>query len=219
MEGFHPLKHALRFGAEVLVACTADRHGLMLEASAQALDVSDWIGTQVLEVEAPLFARLALKSPPEHVISVARRPPRAVRWAAQKGPLVVLEAPSHLGNIGAVIRVAAAAEAAGVVTLGGPDPWHPACLRGAAGLHFALPVERMTLEELPNWPIMALDPAGGDVGALSRDLHQTILAFGSESHGISKHLKSRARGLFAIPMRPGVSSLNLATAVAITLYR
>ena len=45
-----------------------------------------------------------------------------------------------MGNMGACVRVAAAADAAGVLTTGGNDPWHPDALRGAAGLHFALPV-------------------------------------------------------------------------------
>ena len=45
-----------------------------------------------------------------------------------------------------------------------------------------------------------------------------ILAFGSERHGLSEQLKQDADALVRIPMRAGVSSLNLATAVAATLY-
>ena len=45
-----------------------------------------------------------------------------------------------MGNMGACVRVAAAADAAGVLTTGDNDPWHPDALRGAAGLHYALPV-------------------------------------------------------------------------------
>ncbi len=60
---------------------------------------------------------------------------------------MLLEDPRHFGNLGAVIRVAAAAEAAGVLTTGRQDPWDPVAVRGSAGLHFALPVAR--LEHLP----------------------------------------------------------------------
>ena len=45
-----------------------------------------------------------------------------------------------------------------------------------------------------------------------------VLAFGSERSGLDAALLARADAPLAIPMRPGVSSLNLATAVAITLY-
>ena len=46
----------------------------------------------------------------------------------------------------------------------------------------------------------------------------TILAFGSERHGLSDAAQADADALVRIPMRAGVSSLNLATAVAATLY-
>ena len=47
---------------------------------------------------------------------------------------------------------------------------------------------------------------------------RAILAFGSERRGLSPALRARAARRIAIPMRQGVSSLNLATAVAVVLY-
>ena len=45
-----------------------------------------------------------------------------------------------------------------------------------------------------------------------------MLAFGSEREGLSADLLARAERLLTVPMRPGVSSLNLATAAAVVLY-
>ncbi len=45
-----------------------------------------------------------------------------------------------------------------------------------------------------------------------------MLAFGTERHGISGELLERADARVAIPMREGVSSLNLATSVAVVLF-
>jgi TrmH family RNA methyltransferase len=45
-----------------------------------------------------------------------------------------------------------------------------------------------------------------------------VLAFGAERDGLSDELLARAQRRVALPMSPGVSSLNLATAVAATLY-
>ena len=45
-----------------------------------------------------------------------------------------------------------------------------------------------------------------------------VLAFGTERHGASPALLARAERRLSIPMTPGVSSLNLATSVAVTLY-
>ncbi len=76
---------------------------------------------------------------------------------------MLLEDPRDLGNMGACVRVAAAADAAGVLSTGSHDPWHPDALRGAAGLHFALPVARLAehaaLEHRVG-PLLALDPEG-----------------------------------------------------------
>ena len=74
--------------------------------------------------------------------------------------MILFEEPRHLGNLGACVRVAAAAGAAGVITTGISDPWHPDALRGSAGLHFALPVARSRVIRTGDRPLVALDPAG-----------------------------------------------------------
>jgi TrmH family RNA methyltransferase len=115
------------------------------------------------------------------------------------------------------VRVAAAADASGVLTTGGNDPWHPDALRGAAGLHFALPVARV--EPLPesDRPLVAIDPEGEDLRPEALP-DRAVLAFGSERYGLSDGLLARADLRARIPMRAGVSSLNLATAVAAVLF-
>jgi RNA methyltransferase, TrmH family len=208
LEGFHALKHAVRFGAEVLAVVSADPEGFAALAARLAPDVD--FGAVERVAPALLGAR------PHHtqVLAVARRPAFDAA-AIGPGPAVLLEDPRQLGNVGAVVRVAAAARAAGVLTTGERDPWEPAALRGSAGLHFALPVGRGGPGDLPGRPLVALDPAGAPLGALPRD---ALLAFGTERHGLSEELRARADARVAIPMRAGVSSLNLATAVAVVLY-
>jgi TrmH family RNA methyltransferase len=77
----------------------------------------------------------------------------------------------------------------------------------------------MRLDELlsVSREIVAFDPDGEPAGHLRLGAG-AILAFGSERGGLSPELLRRARHRVAIPMRPGVSSLNLATAVAVVLY-
>jgi tRNA G18 (ribose-2'-O)-methylase SpoU len=130
---------------------------------------------------------------------------------------VVLDNPRNLGNTGAVIRLAAGFGATGVVTTGTLDPWHPTVVRGGAGLHFATAVERLTVAELPPGPLFALDPEGEDIRGLKLP-DDAVLAFGSERSGLSAELRARTDHLVSLPMRPQVSSYNLATSVAMTLY-
>lgn len=220
LEGFHALKHALRFGATIDVAVTVDALELHRLAKSLAPDVEGPL-TRAETVSAEVFRSLAPVPPSTGVIAIAQRPsvtPRDVLETHVDAPVIFLEEPHDLGNVGAVVRVAAAAGAAGVITTGRHDPWHPTAVRGAAGLHFALPVIR--LEELPARPgreLVAVDPAGVAIG--SGDMRGgPILAFGAERRGLSPALLSRAQRRLGIPMRRGVSSINLAASVAVVLY-
>lgn len=212
LEGFHAIKHALRFGAEILGAWTADPDALEDLRRRLAADVQ-------IPVEVVDMAALKAVVPRGQVVAVARRPtqPDPDTVLAGPGHVVLLEDPRHLGNLGAVIRVAAAAGAAAVATVGRQNPWHPDALRASAGLHFAVPVYHLRAVRTRGRPVVALDPEGETLrpAALPR---RAVLAFGAERDGLSDELLSRAQLRVALPMTSGVSSLNLATAVAATLY-
>lgn len=222
LDGFHALKHALRFGAQVPVAVTTDRRAALALADELAGDVRDTLDALLTEVPQETYALLVPRPHPTGVAALAVRPSReanlrALAHTPRTAPIVVLDNPRNLGNAGAVIRLAAGFGATGVVTTGTLDPWHPTVVRGGAGLHFATAVERLEVEELPAGPLFALDPEGDDIrGTKLPD--DAVLAFGSERSGLSAELRARADHLLALPMRPQVSSYNLATSVAMTLY-
>ncbi|MFJ2233291.1 TrmH family RNA methyltransferase [Streptomyces sp. NPDC087859] len=222
LDGFHALKHAVRFGADVTVAVTTDREATLALADELAPDVRRALDALLTEVPEPVYASLVPRPHPTAVAALAVRPSRAANLerlarTARTAPVVVLDQPRNLGNAGAVIRLAAGFGATGVVTTGTLDPWHPTVVRAGAGLHFATAVERVTVEELPPGPLFALDPEGDDIrGTKLPD--DAVLAFGSERSGLSGDLRARADHLLSLPMRPQVSSYNLATSVAMTLY-
>ena len=103
-----------------------------------------------------------------------------------------------------------------MLTIGSADPWDPAALRGSAGLHFALPVARIEALKFSR-PLIGLDPAGDPLEPRCVPT-DAALAFGSERTGLSDGLLARCQARLALPMRPGVSSLNLATSVAAVLF-
>jgi TrmH family RNA methyltransferase len=215
LEGFHAIKHAIRFGGELLGVWTADVAELERLRARMAPDVA----LEATEVDA---LELAAVVPRAQVVAVARRPsqpdPDSLLADPGPAPVVLLEDPRHLGNLGACVRVAAAAAAAGVLVTGRLDPWHPDALRGSAGLHFALPVHGIRAPRTGDRPLVALDPVGEPLSAATLP-RRAVLAFGTERDGLSPELLARADTRLALPMAPGVSSLNLATAVAAALYR
>ena len=220
LDGFHAVKHALRFGAQVDPLLTADRAGALALADTLAPDLAAVLAGLLVEVEPGALAALPGGDHPTGVAGLARRPPPPEPAAiVRSAPLVLLDGPRHLGNVGAAIRVAAGLGAAAVLTTGTADPWHPAAVRGAAGLQFALPVLRVDapgLAGLPG-PLLALDAVGEDIRGVTVP-DNAALVFGSERRGVSADLRRRADALLALPMRPGVSSYNLATSVAMALY-
>ncbi len=220
LEGFHALKHALRFDAHLLEVVASEDASLERLADALAPD----LGTRLLELARPVepgvFAQLAPLPPATGVIALAERRtvnPAKVLADPRQAPVVLLEDPRDLGNMGACVRVAAAADVAGVLTTGSHDPWHPDALRGAAGLHYALPVARLT--EIPRLdrPLLAVEPEGEPFDPAQLPA-RAVLAFGTERYGLSDELAERADAKISIPMRAGVSSLNLATSVAAVLF-
>ncbi len=226
LEGFHPLKHALRFDADVLEVLSPAPDEVLRLAEELAPDVRGAIERAAERIPRDLYRQLVPRPPGTDVLALARRPPTSaddVLSAAGPGPVVALEEPSHLGNLGAAVRVAAAAGASGVVTTGEHDPWHASALRGSAGLHFALAVARA---EGPG-PVGRLAPEGRSLVAVDpggvpfpgrRPPPRALLAFGTERRGLRPGTLDRADLQVRIPMRAGVSSLNLATSVAALLY-
>ena len=226
LEGFHAIKHAMRFGVVPSLVVSPDPVAIDALATELAPDIRDKLHHLVTEISRHDLVRLAPHAPSSPIIAIGprhRADLAAMLLANDQQHIVMLEDPRHTGNVGAVIRVAAAAGAAGVATIGDLDPWSSPVLRGAAGLHYAIKVASIAnvqeVRALPvhHRPLVALDPQGIDLqrGAIPRD---AVLVFGTERHGLSEELRDAADMAVRLPMRAGVSSLNLATAVSATLF-
>lgn len=222
LDGFHALKHALRFGAEPQIAISSEKDTVLALADELAGDVSERLRDLVLEVPHDDLRQLVPRVHPTRIAALANRPSRDANLESlgrlpRTSPVIVLDNPRNLGNVGAVVRLAAGFGATGVVTTGDMDPWHPNAVRAGAGLHYATAVERLPLDELPPGPLYVLDPEGEDIRSLPIP-DDALIAFGSERHGVSPELRGQATRLLALPMRPQVSSYNLATSVAMALF-
>ncbi|KNB49162.1 TrmH family RNA methyltransferase [Streptomyces caatingaensis] len=222
LDGFHALKHALRFGAEVGPVLTCDRDGVLALAGRLAPDVAPALSALMVEVDRAVLRSLVPRGHTTEVAGLAVRPSRRANLAAlrareRRAPVVVLDNPRNLGNVGAVVRLAAGFGVTGVVTTGDLDPWHQNAVRAGAGLHFATAVERVSYEDVPGGPLFALDADGEDIRSVALP-DDAVLVFGSERYGVSGELRGRADRVVSLPMRVGVSSYNLATSVGMVLF-
>ncbi|WP_037916257.1 TrmH family RNA methyltransferase [Actinacidiphila yeochonensis] len=222
LDGFHALKHALRFGADVRLAVAADRVAALRLAEELAPDLMGRLGAELAEVGAAGLRQLVPRPHPTGVAALATPPDRAAHLDVlvrqpRQAPVVVLDSPRNLGNVGAVVRLVAGFGATGLVTTGDLDPWHPNAVRSGAGLHWATAVARVESGELPPGPLLVLDPEGEDLRRTELP-DDALLVFGSERHGVDPDLRAKADALVSLPMRERVSSYNLATSVGMALY-
>ena len=222
LEGFHALKHALRFDAPLLEVVVSDEASLERLAGALAPDLSARLRALAQPVEPAVFAQLAPLPPPTGVIALAerragdpaagaRRPARGAGDPA-RGPA----RPRQHGRLRARRRRGRRRRRAHHRQ---PRPLasRRAARRGGAALRAAgRPARPSSLAELDR-PLLAIDPEGEplDPAALPA---RAVLAFGTERYGLSDELTARADARISIPMRAGVSSLNLATSVAAVLF-
>jgi len=136
---------------------------------------------------------------------------------------VVADALRDPGNLGTLLRAAAAAGADEVLLGPGTvDAYNPKVVRGAMGTHFRLPMATMT------WPAISSHLNGlsiwlADVqGAVSYTqvdwTKPCALVVGGEAEGASPGAEKLATGRVSIPMQHGVESLNAAVAAAIILF-
>lgn len=149
-------------------------------------------------------------------------------WPRTPGPdaptlLVILDAIANPGNMGAILRAAAAAGADGALL--GPgcvDPYNPKVVRGSMGAILRLPVRAATWEEIAGlatgldvWLAAARD--GVAYSAVDWRRPSAILV-GGEAHGASAAAERVATGRVTIPMRDATESLNAALAAGILLF-
>ena len=167
-----------------------------------------------------LFKALTPVETPVGILAVI-----AIPAAANPRPsdsIVLLENIQDPGNLGAILRVAAAAGVDAVhLSQGCSEAWSPKCLRGGQGAHFQLEIH-----ESADLPGLAQD-FDGPVYAASLGASESLFtlelsgrvgfAFGNEGAGLSDELCATARP-FIIPMSGKVESLNVATAAAICLF-
>jgi len=137
------------------------------------------------------------------------------------GPRIWLDGVQDPGNVGAVVRVAAAFGVGGLlVGHGSADPLGLKALRASAGLALGLPFARASAADVAaacarrGRPVWALERGGDDVLDLEAPTG-LVLAVGAEGPGLSDEARRAASRLVGIPLAPGVDSLNAAVAAGI----
>lgn len=209
------------------VAAGASLDHVLHDESVRPGRLATLTATRPRLVSRAVIERLADSHTPQHLIAIARR--RDVPSATileRPGPVVFVFGIQDPGNLGAIVRVAEAAGAAGVVGAPGTaDFFHPRAVRGSAGSVLRVPVSgKVSFEPFAG---SARDSGRAICGAVStggedpfeRPIpEKSVIVIGGEGAGLPAGAYRYLDRRLTIPMQPPVDSLNAAVAAALLLY-
>lgn len=217
-------KRALIEGPHLLAA--ARQHGLepvavlLTEEGAANPEISSLAGPKPVMVAKGVFRAIVDADSPQGIAAEIAIPD----GRNKSGGTVFLESIQDPGNVGAIVRSAAAFGAGRVVLdRACADPWSPKALRAGMGGHFGLAIleaqDLATELEAFKGTVACTVPRGG-VALADAPLDRSVAwVFGGEGRGLSDETIRRAKLRVTIPMAAGTESLNVAAAAAICLYQ
>jgi TrmH family RNA methyltransferase len=175
-----------------------------------------------LPVTDAVMASASDTQTPPGVLAVIPQPD----WPLPANPslLLVLDEVQNPGNLGTLLRTAAAAGVSAVLLSPGcVDAYNPKTVRGSMGAHLRLPVLRQSWEQiaaalqaLSVW-VASVEPPATPYTQVNWQ-EPTALIIGSEAHGAGDKAHKLARGRVTIPMHAATESLNAAVAAAVILF-
>jgi TrmH family RNA methyltransferase len=184
-------------------------------------------GIGVEEVTAEEFDSAADTEQPQGVLAIADAPRLTLEQLpiAQDGArLLVLDGVQDPGNVGTLIRTAAALGVQAVVALPGTaDLWNAKAIRSAVGAHFRIPAIHAETTELiallaqHDVALWSTAADGAPIDAIAAPPRLAV-AVGNEGAGVSGPVRAASARAVALPMAAGVESLNVAVAAGIALY-
>lgn len=208
-------------GARAIAACLARGwHPLELVLSRGDERPDLWDERLVIHVAPAVMAKVSQASTPSGYLAVFRMPEPPPLHLAHGG--LVLCGISDPGNLGTLIRCAAAFAIPQVVLIGGTDPFAHKVVQATAGELAGIALHRLSadhgLEPLVGGaPCCALVVRGGS-DPLAMPRRPRWLVVGSEAHGLDARTLQACTEQVTLPMPGGSESLNVAMAGAIACY-
>jgi TrmH family RNA methyltransferase len=200
---------------------------LLHDASVRPGRLAALAGARPQLVSRKVLERLADTQTPQHMLAIAKRRDVPVNEIlGRPGPVVFLFGVQDPGNLGAIVRVAEAAGAAGVAAApGSADFYHPRAVRGSAGSVLRIPVSgKVSFEpfaaeaKASGRAVCGAVPAGGENPFEAGLSSASVLVIGGEGPGLPAGAYRYFDRRLTIPMQAPVDSLNAAVAAALLLY-
>lgn len=157
------------------------------------------------------------------VLAITEKPKYTMEYFKKLNKIVLLDNIKDAGNLGTIIRTAAAFNIEGIMLFGNcTDEFSPKTIRSSAGNIFKIPLIHAPIEQLLEFKKshkMVTTVVNSKNYIQNYNVKEPyIVMFGSEAQGLCKELLSISDVSYTIPMKKGVESLNLAISCGIFLY-
>ena len=178
------------------------------------------LGLKPTPVTADILKHVSSTEHPQGVVAVFPMPmPDLPRKPSR---VLILDAVRDPGNMGTILRTAAAAGAqVAILSPDCVDPYNPKVLRGGMGAHFRIPIAEAPWNEIALYcdglPVY-LATGAGDVDYRDADWSRWALIIGSEAHGAGGEAGKIATHRVRIPMAAETESVNAAVAAGVLLF-
>lgn len=174
------------------------------------------------EISAATMEKLSDTQTPQGILLVVRQKFSTLEEVAAKKIVVALDGVQDPGNVGTILRTAAAFDCGIILLDGSAEIFNPKVVRSSMGAIFYLPFVTMSraefLRAMTSREILAAAVDDSAEIYYRHDFRESSVAivFGSEANGVSKEILDAARKIF-IPMSGHAESLNVATSAAIII--
>ena len=209
IEGERLVNDAVKYGAEITSV-------FVRESAADSFDYDNQIA-----VSDKVFAKMCDTVSSQGVLAVALKPSK--RRIERQGSCLILDGLQDPGNVGTLLRTAAACGFTDVYAVNCVDVYSPKVLRSAMSAHFCLNLhESVSLaevfESLDGTEIIACDMSGENA-FVHKYGEKVALVLGNEGNGLSEYSKTNANSVVSLPMANDFESLNVAVAGSVIMYQ
>ena len=171
------------------------------------------------EISASTMEKISDTQTPQGILLVVRQRLSTLEEVLGKKIIVTLDGVQDPGNVGTILRTAAAFDCGVILLDGSAEIFNPKVVRSSMGAIFYTPITTMSRADFLKLNVeilVAAVDASAEIYWRHNFAQQSAIVFGSEALGVSKEILDAARKIF-IPMTGHAESLNVATSAAIIL--
>ena len=178
---------------------------------------------RVIKTTDRVFASISENISPQGIIAEVYMKETGEFEPQKNQPFIILDRIQDPGNLGTIIRTAAATGYETIVLIDTVDVYSPKVIRSSSGGIFYLDIYRMTEKEIINYctknqiELLVADMNGVNIFTTSIQNQNYALVIGNEGQGVSEKFKELGRSI-SLPMKSQMESLNAGVSASVLMY-